>query len=82
MQGKFQKSLNDIKTKIKEHESRYSKVVEENDMLKKKISNFVEYDQKRIEDFETYKSHCSKLEEITEKEKNSFREVRNFFPFF
>ena len=72
IEGKFQDSLEDIRHKIGDHEERYNAVVEENKKLREQLQQFLDYDKKRSADFELYKEHQSKLDEIHEKEKENF----------
>jgi len=75
IEEKFQSSLQDIKDKIKDHEQRYNAVVEENTQLREQLTNFLEYDKKRSNDFELYKGHQGKLDELHEKEKENFSQM-------
>jgi len=72
IEGKFQESLEDIKLKIGDHEERYNGVVAENKKLREQLQQFLDYDKKRSSDFELYKEHQSKLDEIQQKEKDHF----------
>ena len=75
IEGKFQNSLQDIKDKIGDHEQRYNAVVDENKKLREQLQTFLDYDKKRSSDFELYKQHQSKLDEIHEKEKINFTQM-------
>ena len=72
IEGKFQNSLSEIRDKIGDHEQRYNSVVDENKKLREQLQQFLEYDKKRSNDFDLYKEHQSKLDEIHEKEKEHF----------
>ena len=72
IEGKFQNSLSEIRTKIGDHEERYNSVVDENKKLREQLQQFLEYDKKRSSDFELYKEHQGKLDEIHDKEKEHF----------
>ena len=73
IEGKFQNSLQDIKDKIGDHEERYNAVVDENKKLREQLQTFLEYDKKRSSDFDLYKEHQGKLDEIHDKEKENFQ---------
>eukprot|EP01084_Bolivina_argentea_P278752 476359_1 len=75
IEGKFQDSLKDIKTKIGDHEQRYNAVVDENKKLREQLQTFLDYDKKRSADFELYKEHQTKLDEIHDKEKSNFAQM-------
>ena len=74
-EGKFQNSLKDIKDKIGDHEQRYNSVVAENSQLREQLQQFLDYDKKRSADFELYKEHQSKLDEIHNKEKVNYSQM-------
>eukprot|EP01084_Bolivina_argentea_P285043 488725_1 len=72
---KFENSLSDIRNKIGDHEDRYNLVIEENKKLREQLNTYLEYDKKRTSDFELYKSHQNKLDEIHLAEKKNFNEM-------
>merc|ERR1712087_259778 len=75
IEGKFQNSLADIKDKIGNHESQYNAVLDENKKLRSQLKEFLDYDKKRSADFELYKEHQMKLDEIHNKEKLNYSQM-------
>ena len=74
VESQFKDSLQDIRSKIDDHESKYETVLTENHDLREKLATLLEHDKKRNGDIEKYKEHHAKLEEIYEKEKEHLNE--------